>query len=253
VEAGLVHVYLGVESGDSQHLEDLGKNTTAERHLEAARTLTELGVGFDFGYMLLTPWSTFDTLRSNLAFVEEISSGGLAAAGFCRTLPYAGTSIADRLQTEGRLLPGCHADYLFNDPRLDSLWEWMYRTLNHRNQDPEGTRNLLSILLFESIVELPGHPRNDGHLARLRSLARCSNELMFDVVESAVDHVADHDKPLPQDDEYLVWLTGFHRTHDARIRTELEWICRMRAHDNASDLSGACHDTQAPGPTVLGA
>lgn len=234
LEAGLAHVYLGVESGDSGHLHDLGKRETAETHLAAATTLRSLGVSFDFGFMLLTPWSDFASLRRNLEFLGQIAGDGNAAVGFCRTLPYAGTEVARRLAAEGRLLPGHHADYVFQDPRLDALWSWLYGTFNHRNQHAEGTRNLLSTLLFEACIRLPSHPWDSAHERRLRALIAWSNQALLDVVGAAIDRAASREGPLPSNDPDLAWLAAHHLKEDAQIRMHLRSVCDRRRSDLAA-------------------
>ena len=230
VEAGLAHVYLGVESGAPAHLDDLAKGLTAETHLRAGRVLRDLKLSFDAGFMLMTPWSTFDTIRENLAFLREFSADGAVSVGFCRTLPYAGTPIADRLSAEGRLGTGYRADYHFLDPRLDALWDWLYQTFNHRNQHPEGTRNLLGMLMYEASIRLPEHPFDLDHRERLRAITATANQVMLDAVEAAVDHTAAQDAPPLLDDPFLAWLADHHAAQDARLRAQLVSVCEMRAN-----------------------
>lgn len=239
IAGGLAHVYLGVESGDAGHLDDLGKRETAQDHLAAVRVLQRLGLSFDFGFMLMTPWSDFDSMLRNLAFFEELVEGGASAVGFCRTLPYAGTRIADRLRAEGRLSPGCDADYRFIDPRLDALWEWLYITFNERNHDPSGTRNLLGMLLFEAQLGLPGHRLNGDHQRRLRALTQWSNASLVDIVRTAIQHASEHSRPLAPDDTTLRWLADQHRNVDAEIREHLTWVCRQRIAANALEVPEA--------------
>jgi hypothetical protein len=49
-------------------------------HLRAGRILRALDVSFDFGFMLLEPWSTMSTVRNNLHFLREFCAGGYVAA-----------------------------------------------------------------------------------------------------------------------------------------------------------------------------
>jgi anaerobic magnesium-protoporphyrin IX monomethyl ester cyclase len=233
VEAGLTHVYLGVESGDPQHLVDLNKRITASVHFRAGEILRKLGLSFDFGFMLLTPWSTFDSTRNNLSFLRNFARDGATSIGFCRTLPYAGTEVAARLAAEKRLLDGFEADYRFLSPRLDALYDWLYATLNHRNQSPHGTRNLLGLAMFESGVRLPRHPWDPQHRTRLRALTRNANQVLIDVVEAAVDHFERRPDVAAAEDGFLIWLGNHHRAEDDRIRRDLAWLCHLRAKQNA--------------------
>ena len=89
VAAGLTHVYMGVEAGDPDDLKHLNKHLQPETHLRAGRILRELGLSFDFGFMLFQPWSTIDTVRNNLRFLRAFAGDGATPISFCRTLPYA--------------------------------------------------------------------------------------------------------------------------------------------------------------------
>jgi anaerobic magnesium-protoporphyrin IX monomethyl ester cyclase len=227
-EGGLSHVYLGVESGNIQDLHDLNKGLSPEAHFVALETLQGLHLTFDFGFMLLTPWSTFETIRSNLSFLREFIGDGQAAAGFCRTLPYAGTVIAQRLRQERRLLPGCLAEYNFSDPRLDALNAWLYGVFNTRNNDPYGTRNLLSVLLFETSLDLPKHPRNPTYEVMLRALVSVSNRVMIDAVAAAAGYFESLEKPPPPNDPFLAELAAYHEEQDSRVRADLTRWCNAR-------------------------
>src|SRR5262249_48066662 len=84
---------MGVESGDDIGLSNMNKRIEAETHLRAGEILKRLGLSFDFGFMLLDPWSTFESVRSNIAFLERFVGDGWSVAPFCRMLPYAGTPL----------------------------------------------------------------------------------------------------------------------------------------------------------------
>ncbi len=228
VDGGLSHVYLGVESGDLQNLIDLNKKLTPETHMVARETLQVLNLTFDFGFMLLIPWSTFNTIRNNLKFLREFAGKGEAPCGFCRTLPYAGTAIADRLKKEKRLLPGFLAKYNFEDPRLDTFHTWLYQVFNRRNNDPGGTRNLLSVLLFEAKVNLPKYPYSQLNEVVLRSLISISNTVMIDTVEIALDYFESKKEPPFLDDPFLEELHQHHEEEDLRIHQDINRWCNSR-------------------------
>ncbi len=113
---GLTHVYMGVESGDEQGLKNMAKLLKPERHLQAGRMLRDAGLSFDFGFMLLDPWSDLRMVRANVDFLDEFVGDGWSVAGFCRMLPYAGTPTAAKLAAEGRLSgTAFEPDYRFLD------------------------------------------------------------------------------------------------------------------------------------------
>lgn len=187
VEAGLCHVYLGVESGDAVDLAALNKLLSPEAHLRAGETLKALDLTFDFGFMLLEPWSTMATARSNMEFLRAFTADGWSVAGFCRTLPYVGTPIERRLREEGRLTgPSLDAEYRFLDPRVDLLWDFCLLAFEGRNFGANATWNVLRSVLFETHLDMPGRPRDPYALEAARLLVKASNGAMLDVLESAM-------------------------------------------------------------------
>jgi hypothetical protein len=95
------------------------------------RTLKEIGLRFEFGFMLLDPSSTFETVRGNIGFLRKIVGDGCAPATFCKMLPYDGTPIKDDLEAAGRLKGDvCAPDYDFLDPRLNAFYETLARIVD---------------------------------------------------------------------------------------------------------------------------
>src|SRR5215213_1608058 len=157
IAGGLTHVYMGVENGDPQGLLNMSKRIKPEQHLRAGRILKELGLSFDFGFMLLDPYSTFGMVRNNIDFLDAFVGDGWAVASFCRMLPYAGTPLKTRLETEGRLLgTPFEPDYRFLDPKLDLFYDWMLETFHVRNFTDDGLCHLLSALQFELQLDVAG-------------------------------------------------------------------------------------------------
>jgi len=140
---GLFLVYLGIESGTDEGLRLMEKRTTVEINLKAATILKELGVVYDYGFMLFDPWSTFDTVAQNLDFLEDLCGDGSSPVTFCKMLPYAETKIEKQLRKEGRLIgPVGKEDYRFHDPALDSLYLLMATCFADWIGDRDGLLNL---------------------------------------------------------------------------------------------------------------
>ena len=134
IAGGLTHVYMGVESGDEEGLLNMSKRLKPEAHLRAGRILKQFGLSFDFGFMLVDPYTTFRSIRQNVEFLEAFIGDGWTVAPFCRMLPYAGTPIKRQLEAEARLLgTPFEPDYKFLDPKLDLFYDWMVRTFYDRN------------------------------------------------------------------------------------------------------------------------
>jgi radical SAM superfamily enzyme YgiQ (UPF0313 family) len=230
VAAGLCHVYLGVESGDASNLASLNKLLKPETHLRAGDVLRGLDLSFDFGFMLLEPWSTIETARTNLQFLRRFTEDGWAVAGFCRTLPYVGTPIERRLRDEGRLSGSAlDAEYRFLDPRVDLLWNFCLMAFEGRNFGTHATWNVLRGLLFDTHLDMPGRPRDADRDAAARALVQASNGVMLDVLEHALDLI-DGGIATTLDDADLLDVARLARREDAGIRRQL---CAMaRSYDD---------------------
>lgn len=224
-ESGLAHIYLGVESGSADSLKNLNKALTASSHFKAKEVIQEYALAYDFGFMLLEPWSTLKSVRDNISFLRDFSSDGSATAFFCRMLPYSGTSSAAKLTAEGRLrtVSGSLVDYNFLDSRLDAFYDWTLKTFNHRNYSDEGTGNLLRNLIYSARVSRP-----DEYLSKnLHALAAQSNSIMIETLSAALTHVKSMkaDKPEPEN-EHLELLALKHKQIDHEIRSRLAGIIK---------------------------
>ena len=221
---GLTHVYMGVESGDEEGLLNMSKRLKPEAHLNAGRILKKLGLSFDFGFMLLDPYSTLDSIRSNIGFLDAFIGDGWSVAPFCRMLPYAGTPIKEKLQAEGRLLgTQFEPDYLFLDPKLDLFYAWMIRTFHERNFTNQGLCHILRGLLFEAHLRLP--KRNavtPSQRAHIHYLTAVCNRIACYSLRAAVDHIeATPLAELERNSDYLDGLTAHEKQQESRLIGEV--------------------------------
>jgi anaerobic magnesium-protoporphyrin IX monomethyl ester cyclase len=231
---GLTHVYLGVESGDDDALAHLNKQLRPEAHLRAARVLRDLGLSFDFGFMLLEPYSDFANVRGNIDFLEEFVGDGATVATFCRTLPYAGTPLKQQLIADGRLLgTPFEPDYRFLDPRLDVFYDWMLQTFRLRNFTDQGLCHLLRSLQFELHLRVAGRrTATDAELAYGRHLTAVCNRVAFYTLRAALDHVEAHSlEELHDDPSYLVGLADHEARQEARLTGEVLGFYRSFRED----------------------
>jgi hypothetical protein len=188
-DAGLYLVYMGLESGSEEGLETLHKQITVAQNLKAVETLKSIGLMFEYGFMLLDPSSTFESVRVNLNFLRTILADGCLPVTFCRMLPYDGTPIKDELVRTGRLRGDvCNPDYDFLDPRLAEFYEGLRNLVDVRGWI-HGYQALTSQLnwawhevavmqrLFPALTGMARYERT------LRKLTQQSNELLLQVVE----------------------------------------------------------------------
>jgi radical SAM superfamily enzyme YgiQ (UPF0313 family) len=228
VAAGLTHIYMGVESGDPQNLKNLNKLLKPESHFKAGEIIRQLGLSFDFGFMLLEPWSTFATVRNNIRFLREFAGDGASAVSFCRTLPYAGTALEERLIEEGRLQDqGVNADYRFLDPRLDVYYDWLLSTFAERHSTASGTSNLLRLLLFDAHLNLPEHPRDPQFKQWAWHLTSIANRVLLDTIEAGLDHIESREAVEPNDS--ILSMLGEHQSReDQRLRGDVALLLQRR-------------------------
>lgn len=237
---GLTHVYMGVESGDEEGLINMSKRLKPEAHLRAGRILKQFGLSFDFGFMLLDPYSTFRSIRQNVDFLETFIGDGWTVAPFCRMLPYAGTPIKRRLETEGRLLgTQFEPDYKFLDPKLDLFYDWMVNTFYERNFTNQGLCHILRGLHFEAHLRLPvPNPISDSQKAYLHHLTSICNRVACYTLRCAADHIEGTPlSKLEEDSGYLDRLTQHEKNEEAHLIAEVaqyyEWV-----HEDCSPIPG---------------
>jgi radical SAM superfamily enzyme YgiQ (UPF0313 family) len=188
-DAGLYLVYMGLESGSEEGLSVLNKGLTVEQNIKAVQTLKDIGLMFQYGFMLFDPSTTFNSVRENIEFLRRIAEDGSVAATFCRMLPYDGTAIKDELHRQGRLRGNVvNPDYDFLDPRLDGFFREINETLNLVGWI-HGVRSLSPQLdwawhevavterLFKDVSNL------DFYKEKLSSITISANELLFGLVE----------------------------------------------------------------------
>lgn len=221
VEAGLTHIYLGVEAGDENDLKHLNKLMKSETHLRAASVIESFDLSFDFGFMLMNPWSTFESVQNNIDFLLKITEGGRSVISFCRMLPYVGTPVADRLIKEGRLNKNnLEADYNFLDPRLDKFYQWMLDVFKGRNFAASGTQNLLRLLQFESCLRLPEHGNDSIRRELLKCLVEMDNINSVAILKKGLVHFFSRETEI-ENDPFLIRLKEKQQQHDFMLRQDL--------------------------------
>lgn len=70
--AGLKEVYLGIESGSEKVLAYMRKNALVSDAINATRLLDSLGINYQYGYMMITPWTEQGDVTDCLALLRVI-------------------------------------------------------------------------------------------------------------------------------------------------------------------------------------
>ena len=199
--AGLYSVYLGIESGTADGLKTLNKQVSTDDILQALATLKQLGIMFAYGFMLFDPGSTFDSVRANARFLNQIVGDGSAPVVFCKMLPYAGTPISETLETAGRLRGTIvQPDYDFLDPVLDEFYSKLNTALNAWVYGEDAVSHYLNLAWHEvAIIKrlFPPVKNLERYEIDLRDLTHQSNKRVLAAVElSASAFEREHEFPL---------------------------------------------------------
>ena len=169
---GLSLVFIGLEEGTDEGLARLNKGMTVSENTRAVEILKNLEIGFDYGFMLFQPGSTFETLKENLEFLGTICGDAVTPVTVLKLMPCFNTRIERELRDEGRLKgkPG-HLDYNFLNPLLDSCYETVTECFANWMWSAGGLTNLSKHARnYFAVYELFG--RTDAGLVRQRAKFR---------------------------------------------------------------------------------
>ena len=208
-DAGLYLVYMGLESGAEDGLDVLHKQITVEQNLRAVSILKEIGLMYEFGFMMFDPSSSFDTVRDNVGFLRQIVGDGSAAAVFCRMLPYDGTPIKDELVQTGRFRGDVtNPSYDFLDSRIDDLCSALNQLVHvtgwihgYKALSPQLNWAWNEVAIMERMF--PPLSGMKSYQRKLRQITKASNELLFKVVEDITD-ACEAAGPIPWSEEDLM-------------------------------------------------
>ncbi len=186
-DAGLATTYVGIESASDSELKAMNKGYSAGAVYEAVDRLHQLGIPHEFGFMLFTPDSSFETVRENIQFLRHVAAQGDALVHFCKMSPYAGTAVQARLRQESRLTGSLsHPDYRLLDPKLDLLQLYYSQAFNFRNFDDSGLVERLRFAKFDALL-LSKLDESSYDAARY---AAAISDLIRECNESALDAMA---------------------------------------------------------------
>ncbi len=101
-ELGLIRVYVGIESGCQATLDLFDKGTTVEQNVQALRTMNELGLVADFHILAFQPWSSLETVETEIDFLQRVCPFVSTLFGWGEVEIYAGTPLAARVRAEGK-------------------------------------------------------------------------------------------------------------------------------------------------------
>jgi len=71
-KAGLKEIYLGIESGSEKILAHMGKNASVSDTVRATQLLEDMRINYQYGYMMVTPWTEYEDVVDSLALLRTI-------------------------------------------------------------------------------------------------------------------------------------------------------------------------------------
>jgi anaerobic magnesium-protoporphyrin IX monomethyl ester cyclase len=192
-EVGLDFVFLGIEAGCKQSLETFNKGYNVEDIYRGIAILEQVGIEFEYGFMLFDPECSFYSVRQNFAFLNEICKNGRVPLHFTKVFPYVGTSIARKLQQEGRLIGSLAApNYNYRDKRLQMLEAFVYKAFHKAFFASSGISGRLQMLKFDNkVLErfFPGQYNLEDYSRRIKHLTRRFNNSALESLELALGFI----------------------------------------------------------------
>jgi radical SAM superfamily enzyme YgiQ (UPF0313 family) len=139
---GLFLVFIGIEEGTEEGLIRINKRLTVAEIIRGVEILKNLGLGFDYGFMLFQPETDYSSLRKNLKFLNSICDN-MAPVELLKLLPYFDTRVEKELRDQGRIKgrPG-HYDYDFLDESLTDYYQTVRECFAYWLWDAYGLTNL---------------------------------------------------------------------------------------------------------------
>lgn len=110
-EAGLVGIFLGIESGSEEALSRFQKGITSKQIEEAVSILNGLGIIIEAGFIMFDPQITLGQLENNISFIKKTDIAQYLSYPFSQLRAQPGSPILERLR-QANLLTG----------DLDSNW-----------------------------------------------------------------------------------------------------------------------------------
>jgi radical SAM superfamily enzyme YgiQ (UPF0313 family) len=121
-KCGLAFIGSGIESGNEEGLRTFNKRFSVDDVFRAVGILDELGIDLEYGFMMFDPFSSFQSIRANVAFLQKLCADGRVPVRFTKMVPLIGTPITRRLSEMGGLRGTIvEPTYTFQEKKLDLL------------------------------------------------------------------------------------------------------------------------------------
>jgi anaerobic magnesium-protoporphyrin IX monomethyl ester cyclase len=140
---GLFLVFIGIEDGTDSGLKRLNKNMTVTECLKGIDVLKKLKIGFDYGFLLFQPETSFSSLYENLDFLNALCGDGYSPVTLLKMMPYYETKIEKELMAAGRITgaPG-HKDYEFHEEAMNRYYGFITKCFSEWTRSNDGLTNI---------------------------------------------------------------------------------------------------------------
>ncbi len=134
-QAGLVNIFLGLESGSQETLDALNKRVTVEKNAEALRLMTKYGInGSTHGFIMFNPYISLQGVRDSAKLLKETRQASFWNMSQKLQI-FPGTQLVKNLREEGLLLPDySHTGvykYRYKEAKVEPLAENLFEINNH--------------------------------------------------------------------------------------------------------------------------
>lgn len=192
-KAGLVEVFIGVESGVERALKTLSKGSSVQDNVRALSILTDLRIKCDVGLILIDPFTTVEEVRENLGFLKPLDGAFVSLHNITASLEvYQGTPVQKALTSRGLVHS---SSWAWQYQVVDSQVETLRRLANQRRSSP--------LKLLTSIWHMKEHaPEGSLLQIELDGLLREIKGVEIDYAERLLEFACgDSQSPISVEDE----------------------------------------------------
>lgn len=123
-EAGLVSVFLGIESGVQRQLDTYNKRISVEQNRKAIELVRKLDLRMYPGFIPFDPYTTVEEIQENMQFTRDVKLwGDNAGPTPVKVILFPGVPLIEKLREDGLLREkGQDLDYVFKDRVVGFMW-----------------------------------------------------------------------------------------------------------------------------------
>lgn len=119
-EVGFNNIFVGIESGNASDLIIYKKRATLQNNCDTLNLFDDLGMDYKYGFIMINPYSTTETLKENYDFLTSFKCSDLSAY-INRLEVYYNSDIYLKLKNENLLAEDyCYIDNLYGYHFIDT-------------------------------------------------------------------------------------------------------------------------------------